>query len=90
MTGFDSVSALPDLEAAVAAAVGADRFAELAASFAAAHPQTADLLDLGDVPASVAAAAGFDCLSAPAGLIDLTQDTTAPRRLSSARATPCA
>jgi len=40
--------------------------------------QTAALLDLGEVPEGVAAAAGFDCLSAPAGLIDLTPDTTAP------------
>ena len=78
VTGLDSVTAVPDLEAAVASATGADRFPGLASGFAAAHPQTADLLDLGDVPEAVAAAAGFDCLSAPAGLIDLTQDTTAP------------
>jgi hypothetical protein len=76
-TGLDSVSVLPDLEAAVASVVGTDRFPGLASGFAAAHPQTADLLDLGNVPEAVAAAAGFDCLSPPAGLIDLTQDTTA-------------
>jgi hypothetical protein len=78
VTGLDSVTALPDLEAAAAAATGADRFPGLASGFAAAHPQTADLLDLGAVPEAVAAAAGFDCLSAPAGLIDLTPDTTGP------------
>ena len=48
----------------------------MANEFAAAHPQAADLLDLGDVSAEVAAAAGFDCLSAPAGLVDLGPDTT--------------
>ena len=78
VTGLDSVTAVPDLEAAVASSTGADRFPGLASGFAAAHPQTADLLDLGDVPEAVAAAAGFDCLSAPAGLIELTQNTTAP------------
>jgi hypothetical protein len=78
VTGLDSVTVVPDLEDAVAAAVGAERLPGLASGFAAAHPQAADLLDLGDVPADVAAAAGFDCLSAPAGLIDLTQDTTPP------------
>lgn len=78
VTGLDSVTVVPDLEEAVAAAVGAERLPALASGFAAAHPQAAGLLDLGDVPADVSSAAGFDCLSAPAGLIDLTQDTTRP------------
>jgi len=58
--------------------IGAPRFLQLATQFAAAHPQTADLLDLGDVSADVAAAAGFACLTAPAGLVDLGSDATPP------------
>ncbi|HEX6785929.1 MAG TPA: hypothetical protein VF076_01935, partial [Acidimicrobiales bacterium] len=76
VTGYDSVSVLPALADDVAGVVGASRFSPLASEFAAAHPQAADLLDLGDVSAEVAAAAGFDCLSAPAGLVDLGPDTT--------------
>ncbi len=76
VTGYDSVSVLPALAGDVAGAVGVPRFSQLASEFAAAHPQAADLLDLGDVSAAVAAAAGFDCLNAPAGLVDLGSDTT--------------
>jgi hypothetical protein len=66
VSGLDTTAAEEEVVAAAVAAVGADRFASAAASFASANPQPADLFDLGDVPESVGVPAGFGCLFEPA------------------------
>jgi hypothetical protein len=65
VTGLDTTAAEQDVVAAATEAVGADRFAGAAESFAAANPQTPDLFDLGDVSESVGVPAGYACLFEP-------------------------
>jgi hypothetical protein len=65
VTGLDTTAAEQDVLAAATEAVGADRFAGAAASYAASNPQTPDLFDLGDVPEAVGVPAGYGCLFEP-------------------------
>ena len=71
VTGLDSVHVEPELRAALVAEVGEAALASAAETFSRDNPAPADLFDLGTVPDEVALAAGFGCLTSPAGLIDL-------------------
>jgi hypothetical protein len=77
VTGLDTTAVEQEVLAAASEAVGGDRFPSGAAQFAAANPQTPDLFDLGEVPESVGVPAGYACLYAPAGSVDVSGPVTA-------------